>query len=292
MKTILVIGGDSFIGSNFISKFYKNYNFRVVSRKKTKIDKELVLNDFFEMNDELFYDVDVLMNFAAIVHRTKKINDLLYKKINFDLPVFLFNKSKKFGVNHFVQMSSIAVYKRNKRINILSSEMPSSSYGIYKLKTDNFLLKSTAKNLVVTCIRPPMVYGGSAPGNMQRLIKIAKLPLPLPFKNVENKLSFINIENLIDFINIVVKNKIINIVIPSDKNETSTKEIIQTVRRLQNKAENLFSMPNFVHMIVKFSFPNFYSKLFESLTIDCNVDDYLYKPKRGIYDGILKTLSK
>ena len=189
-------------------------------------------------------------------------------------------------------MSTISVYKRGPIINVSSPELPNNPYGLYKLKTDKFLLNSSSKKISITCIRPPLVYGNSAPGNIFKLINLSKMSIPLPFKNVNNKLSFINIDNLTEFIHVVIKKKIINVVLPTDKNETSTREIIKTVRVLQNKSINLFSMPFFFHKTIKFFFPNLYSKLFESLVIESNVRDSIFKPKYFIYDGIKKTLSK
>ena len=220
-KSILIIGGDSFIGSNFINSNLKIYNFKIVSRIKTTYSGELVLKDFFKIPDIFFQEIDVLINFAAIVHRKSYTSDKIYKKINYDLPKFLFNKSIKFGIKHFIQMSSIAVYDRSNIIKIGLNEVPSSAYGLYKLQTDNYLLGNSSNKINISCIRSPMVYGKNAPGNMGLLIKLAKVKIPLPFKNINNKLSFININNLLDFLKIVINKKLDGILIPTDKKFTS-----------------------------------------------------------------------
>ena len=82
MKTILLIGGNSFIGSKFILKHQNKYNFIIISRVKTNFKNELIINDFFKIKDSLFYEADVLINFAAIVHMTENIKREVYKKIN------------------------------------------------------------------------------------------------------------------------------------------------------------------------------------------------------------------
>ena len=189
-------------------------------------------------------------------------------------------------------MSTIAVYERNEIINVNSIEKPNSFYGYYKLMTDNFLIDNSNNGIITTCIRPPMVYGGISPGNMLRLVKIAKLRFPLPFKNIDNRLTFINIFNLLDFINIVVIKKLDKILIPTDKKETSTREIIEIVREHLNYKKNLFNLPFLGHCIIKLFFPNLYSKLFKSMIVQCNLSDELYDPKHDIISGIKLTLSK
>ena len=144
----------------------------------------------------------------------------------------------------------------------------------------------------VTCIRPPMVYGLNAPGNMKSLIFISKLTIPLPFKNIENQLTFINIKNLIYFISIVINNNLVGVLIPNDKEITSTKDIIKTIRKILGKKDRLVSMPNFLKKIIRILFSKNYKKLFESLIVECNVDDGVYFPPHSISQGLEDCLKK
>tara|TARA_B100001057_G_scaffold184276_1_gene185015 strand:+ start:28771 stop:29646 length:876 start_codon:yes stop_codon:yes gene_type:complete len=289
-KNILIIGGDSYIASNFINSFQTDFYFKVISRKKTPYPNEFIIKDLFEIPNNFFVGMDVIMNFCAIVHKKEK--DSLYKKINFELPVFLFEKSKKFRIKHFIQMSTISVYERSNNINLNSKENPANSYGYYKLKTDNFLLNSTDKNINVSCIRSPMVYGANAPGNMKRLITLASINFPLPFKNIDNKLTFINIKNLIHFLNIVINKELFGILIPTDKQLTSTKEIIKIVRKILGRKERLVIMPNYLKLVIKILYPNIYNKLFESLVIECNIKNSAYKPNYTLFQGLRDYLKK
>ena len=289
-KNILIIGGDSFIGSNFINSYLNIYNFKIVSRVKTNFSNELVIKNLFNIPDFFFHNIDVIINFAAIVHRNKYTSLNLYKKINYELPVFLFKKSIKSGIKHFIQMSSISIYERNKIINKDSPEIPSTPYGLYKLQTDNYILGNSLNRINISCIRSPMVYGVNAPGNMSLLIKLAKLRIPLPFKNVDNKLSFININNLSDFLKIVINKKLYGILIPSDKKFTSLSEIIKITRKNNNQMELLFELPNFLKVILRTIAPSLYKKLFESLIVECNIDNKIYNPDYTLEDGIRESL--
>lgn len=282
-KNILIIGGDSFIATNFINSLKDSYNIKVVSRKKTSFSNEFIIHDLFEIPNKLFIEIDVIINFCAIVHR-KYVSNEVYKKINYELPIFLYEKSIKYNVKHFIQMSTISVYERNDIININSNEKPSNSYGLYKLKTDNYILNS--KKIKISCIRSPMVYGANAPGNIKKIIYLAKLKIPLPFKNIDNKLSFINIKNLIHFLNVVIDKELLGVLIPTDKKVTSTDEIIKIVRNILHRNEGLFLMPYFFKNIFKILFPEIFKKVFESLVVECNVDNNFYSPNHTLSQGL------
>jgi nucleoside-diphosphate-sugar epimerase len=289
-KNILIIGGDSFIATNFINYYKDVFSIKIISRKQTHFLNENVVKNIFNISDNFFKNIDVVINFCAIVHK-KNVSKKTYKNINYELPVFLFNKSLSLGVKHFIQMSTISVYGRKSKIKFNSKLNPENSYGFYKLKADKYILKKKC-NMRVTCIRPPMVYGLNAPGNMKSLIFISKLTIPLPFKNIENQLTFINIKNLIYFISIVINHNLVGVLIPNDKEITSTKDIIKTIRKILGKKDRLVSMPNFLKKIIRILFSKNYKKLFESLIVECNVDDGIYFPPHSISQGLEDCLKK
>ena len=136
-----------------------------------------------------------------------------------------------------------------------------------------------------------MVYGNKAPGNMVKLIKLAKKNIPLPFKNATKKGTFINILNLVDFIDIVIKKDLTNVLLPSDKYSTSTKEIIEIVRESRNSPKNLFSIPAFLDKLMKIIIPEIYTKIFDPIEIETNISNEIFEPNHDIKDGILKILN-
>jgi len=69
---ILIIGGSSFVARNFIRLQKENYTIKVISRSETGFDNEELFTDFSTIPDDLFRDIDVVLNCAAIVHQTKK----------------------------------------------------------------------------------------------------------------------------------------------------------------------------------------------------------------------------
>ncbi|MDB5520466.1 MAG: hypothetical protein JWQ82_63 [Tardiphaga sp.] len=79
---------------------------------------------------------------------------------------------------------------------------PQSAYAVSKLQAEqafwSVLRQSgTTKGCV---LRPAPVYGRDGRGNMNRLVKIAKLPVPLPIKGLGARRSILSVDHLVDAI--------------------------------------------------------------------------------------------
>jgi len=283
----MIIGGDSYIASSFYLLKKDKYDFIIFSRVSTGKRNEYIVSDFCEIESQFFSKSDIVINFAAIVHRSDIADESLYNLINYKLPVFLAEESKNEGVSQFIQMSTIAVYGDANFIDHMTPERPINYYGKSKLLADKELLSIKKNNFYVSCIRPPMVYGGvNTPGNMMSLTNAALKGIPMPFKNTSNKRDFINVFNLVDCIDSVIQNKINGIVIPTDRNPVSTRRIIEIVKEESGKKILLFSLPKFIHFLVKRIFPSKYNKVFGSLLVECNIGEEYYNPKYNLRDGL------
>lgn len=287
MSNILIIGGDSFIAQTFVNKYKERYSFSLVSRIKTGFKTETILDDLFTINDSLFKNIDVVINFAAIVHQPKVSDAGLYDRINHRLPVFIAEKAKKKGVKHFIQMSTIAVYEESESLKFNSKTNPSTLYGVSKLKADEKLLNMLDENFLVSCIRAPLVYGGGAsPGNMIKLIKFASKGVYLPFGKVYNSRDFINVNNLLLAFNAIIVNSLSGVVIPTDRNAVSTEDIIKLACKISGTKERLLAVPDFLLDILMKIKPSIFKKLYGSLLVECNIDEDYYDPIYSLYDGL------
>jgi UDP-glucose 4-epimerase len=99
----------------------------------------------------------------------------------------------------FVYVSSIKAIcdEEDDRILAESSQPRSTTlYGRSKLRLEQVLgaaLDGTATRLVT--LRNPVMYGGSKTGSLQRLVRLAALPLPLPLGGLTNKRSLLAVRN-------------------------------------------------------------------------------------------------
>ena len=75
-------------------------------------------------------------------------------------------------------------------------------YGVCKWEAEQALGAVAANTSLEVVVRPPLVYGPGAKGNLARLLKLVRsgVPLPLPLGAVHNQRSLIGLDNLVDLL--------------------------------------------------------------------------------------------
>ncbi|WP_215147072.1 NAD-dependent epimerase/dehydratase family protein [Exiguobacterium sp. s91] len=224
MKKILITGKNSYIGSEFFEWSMKNSN-------TVKIDFIDVKSD--QWLDTSFSTYDVVLHLAGIVHQ-KKISDDVYTRVNTNLTKKIAEKSKKDGVKHFIFMSTMSIYGKNKGVISCDTPIiPKNAYGISKFNAENKLLELKDESFKISIVRPPIVYGDNCKGNFD---KLRKLSLKIPFvPSFHNNRSMIFIENLILFLNYIIIKEIPGIFHPRDSEYVSTNEVILEFKKHNNK---------------------------------------------------------
>jgi len=267
---ILIIGSDSFIAQKFIA--ISNIDkVKGISRTIAQSNNEKVIHDFFAIPDDTFSNSNVVINFAAIVHRPDIKDENLHDLVNHKLTILNAQKAKNAGVKLFIQMSTIAVYGNTSNISINTSYNPQNPYGTSKLRADKELLTMQDEHFKVAIVRPPMVYGGGkAPGNMMRLIKLADIGIPLPFKKIDNLRDFISVHNLVQYLAIIAEKQLDGIHLVSDHEPVSTEYLLSNIATYLKKRVLLFKVPDIGLKILKKIRPNEFNKLFGTLRIETN----------------------
>jgi len=287
MLKIAIIGGDSFIATQFYNVLSNNYHICSFSRVQSNKINEVVVEDFFHLSKSDLNGVDIVINFAAIVHNPKNATAHLYETVNSKLPIYLAGLARDAGVSQFIQISTIAVYGDKSNITENTEELPQNVYGRTKLYADKHLLQMNNNGFRVAIVRPPMVYGlPDCPGNMKRLISYAQKGLPFPFLGIKNKRSFIHVFNLVDSLLCVIEHNLDGIVLPSDKQDVSINEIACFIRDNTNQKVRAFEPPLVFIYLFKMLFPNLYKKLYGNLRVICNIPDIIYTPKYTVKEGI------
>ena len=253
---ILITGSSGYIGSNFVDTFEEKYDFFKFLLQKNSIDT---------LNLE---SIDIILHCAALVHQKVEQNYETYDDVNVKYPIALAKKAKESGVYQFIFISTIAVYgddQDNIDENTLCS--PVTPYGKSKLEAERQLQELSDNNFIVSIIRPPMVYGKDAPGNIASLVKlVSKVPV-LPFGNICNKRSFIYIDNLIYLINRVIEQKQSGTFLASDDQPLSTTRLIELIAKYQQKNLMLLKVPFFSTLLQKVK-PLLYQRLYGDLVVD------------------------
>ena len=283
-RNILLTGASGFVGSNLF-KYLKQKNKKVVglSRNNNLNFKNYINLDVNLIDDKIFKDnkFNTVIHFAAMnnISKREKNNKSDYIYTNVNGTINLATEAFKSGVNLFIFLSSTKVYSKsrnNKLINENSDTNPKEFYGISKLKAENELKNIATKfNKELVIIRSPMIYGPGVKGNLNFLIKLLKLRIPLPFSRLQNRRSYLAIENLNNFIERCLKQKkgffskndIINI---ADNNGISTVDLIKKISKVYGLKYLLFPIPiSFIKML---GFISNKSEIFESLLSDNQID--------------------
>ena len=256
---ILVTGSSGYIGKSFINKYRGKYSFQSFSLRTQPIE------------DIDFSKVDVALHCAALVHQKTEYSYEKYYEINVAYPLSLAKLAKQNGVQQFVFISTIAVYGEElERVDETSECHPVSSYGKSKLEAERELYKLNDESFTVSIIRPPMVYGENAPGNIRSLVSlIQKTPL-IPLGGIKNKRSFVYIGNLCHLIETLIEKNQSGVFLASDDEVLSTTRLCKLISKNLHKKVFLVKLPLFATLL-KVLKPSFYKRLYGNLEVDNSV---------------------
>lgn len=228
MKRILITGKDSYIGTSF-KKYLEQYP------DDYYIEELDVRDDSWKEFD--FSPFDAVYHVAGIAHKKEvKENEQLYYQVNRDLAVDIAKKAKSECIHQFIFMSSMSVYGLNYSNQLITKDTkchPHTYYGRSKYEAELELNELNDDNFKVCIVRPPMVYGKGAPGNMERLYKaVRKFHI---FPTLRNERSSISIEKLCQDIKEYIDENSQGLYLPQNKEYMCTVDMI----RKQMKEENV-----------------------------------------------------
>jgi UDP-glucose 4-epimerase len=253
---ILVTGATGYVGKSFIEKYSDTYNIQTFSLQKSQLDTLDLTN------------VKIILHLAALVHQMHGAEASEYERINVKYTIDLAQKAKDAGVEQFIFMSSIAVYGEGETLlKENTSCSPVSEYGKSKLIAEQELEKLTSDSFVISIIRPPMIYGYNAPGNIKSLINILKKIPILPLGGINNQRSFIYIENLTSMIDKIILLQKGGVFLATDDRSISTTELILLLLKNMNKMVYLIKVPYFSNILKYFNL-KIYNRLYGDLIID------------------------
>ncbi|AUN96845.1 hypothetical protein C0V70_01735 [Bacteriovorax stolpii] len=200
MKVVLITGPNGFIGQHlvdYLKKTHADYKIKTISREAHSPDSISYQNFISNNYDSKFFDdVTDVVHLAAIAHKFGFNDQAQLDEININYPARLLEVLKTKSLEKFIFMSSVAVSLLEKGI-----VLDTKAYAETKKMAEAALIKTKqGSNVKLIFIRPPMVYGRNAPGNFERLVKLLKYPLPIPFGSMTFQKPAIHVLNLVSAI--------------------------------------------------------------------------------------------
>ena len=222
LPKIVLTGGSGFLGHHLLTN--EACSKALVIGRTPPRDHQYFQKVLFDVDDsiaEVFNNKDVVVHLAARAHIMNDTAKNPYDDFYHVNTVGTLNLAKKAaiaGVKRFIFISTVKVLgeqtEQGRAFNNNDDFNPQDPYSISKVEAEIGLKQiGEAYGMEIVIIRPPLVYGHGVKGNFASLLKLIRLPIPLPFGSIQNKRSFVSVENLTDLI-------IVCLTHPKAKNQT------------------------------------------------------------------------
>ncbi len=200
---LLITGANGFVGSALVEHLQKQGVACVSATRETVGEIDANTNWATALSG-----VDVVVHTAGRAHVLKEYAaDPMaeFRRVNVEGTANLARQAASAGVKRFIFISSV---KANGEFSITpfketDTPNPTEPYGISKLEAEQVLTaigKRTGMEIVI--LRPPLVVGMKARGNIARLCTLIKFRLLIPLASVCNQRSFVSLQTLIDCITV------------------------------------------------------------------------------------------
>ena len=193
----------------------------------------------------LLAGMEAVVHLAGIAHIGTDVSDETYDRVNRLATAALARAAAAAAIKRFVFVSSIRAQSgtcAGQPLTESDPPRPTEAYGRSKLAAEEAV---RASGVPYTILRPVLVYGRGAKGNLASLLRLARLPLPLPFGRLENKRSLLGVDNLIAAIRFALEaERAANeTFIVSDTQSVSVADIVAICRAAIGRKPNLLSVP-------------------------------------------------
>jgi nucleoside-diphosphate-sugar epimerase len=208
---VALTGATGFIGRHLLRELpQRGYRVRVLLRRPTMLPPEAtgaVVGDLAaprNMSNALA-GVDAVIHSAGLAHAMSGLPEDDYRAINTEATVRLARAAARAGARRFVFLSSIRAQSGPASGDLLTEDLeprPTDAYGRSKLEAERGL---TDVDIDWVALRPALVYGPGVKGNMAALVKLAALPVPLPFASLPGRRSLLSVDNLVEAVDLALR---------------------------------------------------------------------------------------
>jgi UDP-glucose 4-epimerase len=199
---VLLSGAGGFVGRHLLRDLIvRGYHVRTAGRSATPIlpgIEHVAIGDLGAAIDwrPLLDGVDHVVHSAGLAHADSDIPGERYRAVNTEATLALARAALAADIRRFVFLSSIRAQSgptSERPLTEADTPAPTDAYGRSKLAAEQGL---AGLDLDWIALRPVLVYGPGVKANMAALLRLARLPMPLPLGGLSAKRSLLAIENL------------------------------------------------------------------------------------------------
>lgn len=259
---ILLTGATGFVGKHLYSRLNQQGHSVIIAKRsksskkvdivkllETNKNSPLVFGNLGDITASIMEErgVEAIVHCAGLAHNPAASAEQ-FREINTKLTLKLAESAAEAGVKRFIFFSSIGVNGASSFTPFKADDkaIPYDDYTESKYNAERGLKAlSEITNMEVVIIRPPLIYGNNAPGNFDKFVKLAKLPLPKPLGAISNTRSFVSIDNLTHFTHCCLTHPSAanEVFLVSDGQDLSTTQFLKKISRVLGKRPWLIPVP-------------------------------------------------
>lgn len=263
MTRVMVTGASGFIGTRLVALLGEaGHEVLAVTRRDVAgtsgpsnrwLRADLTQPD--SLPDSVFAAVDSVIYLAGQAHSPPRDTAEERKHLeatNVTAPMTLARRAAAGGVRRFVFVSSATVHGTQSGAAPFREGDPLAPSGLYaksKAAAEAALREIAAQSGIgLTILRPPLVYGPGAKGNLERLIAWAEKGRPLPTAVCRNRRSLVGLDNLCRFIELAARHPAAEgtTFLVADETPISTGELFRQICIALKRVPRFLPLPNWL----------------------------------------------
>jgi UDP-glucose 4-epimerase len=198
--TILLTGASGFLGRAIARDLAaRGHDLRLALRRPdpTSPGEQVRIGDLAGPVDwaPTLDGVETVIHAAAIAH-VDGVDPALHEAVNHAATTRLAKAAQVAAVRRFLFISSIRAQSGATATHVLTEDdapAPTDPYGRAKLAAERDL---AATSLDWVALRPVLIHGPGVKGNMAALMRLARLPVPLPLGGLTGRRSLVGIDSV------------------------------------------------------------------------------------------------
>jgi UDP-glucose 4-epimerase len=275
---LALTGATGFIGQYLLRELPKRgHRLRVLLRRPSAVPMQCasaVIGDLARPRNmsAALEGVDAVIHSAGFTHGMSGIPEDDYRLLNTEATIGLARAARRAGAKRFVFLSSIRAQSGPTAETVLTEAddpNPTDAYGRSKLAAERGLAEL---DLDWISLRAALVYGPGVKGNIAQLMRLARLPLPLPLRSIGGRRSLLALENLSAAIEVVLTTPgpLRRPFIAADREVLTIDEMIAAMRDGLGRRPNVFAVsPVLLRLLFRsFGHDNIYRRMSGSLVAD------------------------